>query len=148
MIKLKHFIKLSIINLIIDSKSNIKNILIISCSFILFILTFSISGSLNKFINNYILNTIEHSSILIDYNENNFNDIYKTLIKNIYIKEEISEKIRLFYVALTRAKEKMIILADMNGEKYGTKDSNGVLDNIVRLNYRSFLDILISIKKE
>ena len=36
--------------------------------------------------------------------------------------EEISEKIRLFYVALTRAKEKMIILADMNGEKYGKKE--------------------------
>lgn len=87
MIKLKHFIKLSIINLIIDSKSNIKNILIISCSFILFILTFSISGSLNKFINNYILNTIEHSSILIDYNENNFNDIYKTLKSNDKILE-------------------------------------------------------------
>ena len=82
------------------------------------------------------------------YNEGVGETIYKTLIKNIYIKEEISEKIRLFYVALTRAKEKMIILADMNGEKYGTKDSNGVLDNIVRLNYRSFLDILISIKKE
>ena len=82
------------------------------------------------------------------FNEGIGETIYKTLIKNSYIKEEISEKIRLFYVALTRAKEKMIILADMNGEKYGTKDSNGVLDNIVRLNYRSFLDMLISIKKE
>ena len=87
MIKLKHFIKLSIINLIIDSKSNLQDLLIISCSFILFILTFSISGSLNKFINNYILNTIEHSSILIDYNENNFNDIYKTLKSNDKILE-------------------------------------------------------------
>ena len=36
--------------------------------------------------------------------------IYKILIKEDYIKEEISEKIRLFYVALTRAKEKMILL--------------------------------------
>lgn len=33
--------------------------------------------------------------------------ILKTLYKNKYIKEDISEKIRLFYVALTRAREKM-----------------------------------------
>ena len=34
--------------------------------------------------------------------------IYKTLLKNDYLLEEISEKIRLFYVAVTRAKEKMV----------------------------------------
>ena len=33
--------------------------------------------------------------------------ILKTLYKNNYIKEDISERIRLFYVALTRAREKM-----------------------------------------
>ena len=38
------------------------------------------------------------------------NTIYKTLMKENYLKEEVSEKIRLFYVALTRAKEKMIIV--------------------------------------
>ena len=34
----------------------------------------------------------------------------KQLIKNKYLEEEIAEKIRLFYVALTRAKEKMIMV--------------------------------------
>ncbi|MBR2713090.1 MAG: UvrD-helicase domain-containing protein [Bacilli bacterium] len=74
--------------------------------------------------------------------------IYKHLINLDYMKEEISERIRLFYVALTRAKEKMIILADLNGEKYGNKDENGVLDINTRLSYRSFLDMIISVKKE
>ena len=36
--------------------------------------------------------------------------IVPTLMKEKYLKEEISEKIRLFYVALTRAKEKMILI--------------------------------------
>ena len=64
------------------------------------------------------------------------------LLKNNYIKEEISEQIRLFYVALTRAREKMIIVAS-------SKDKNNLIeDNIVmgRLNYRSFEDIISSIK--
>ena len=39
--------------------------------------------------------------------------IYKTLYKEKYLKEEIGEKIRLFYVALTRAKEKMIFVTSL-----------------------------------
>ena len=74
--------------------------------------------------------------------------IYKSLIKENYIKEEISEKIRLFYVALTRAKEKMIILADLNGEEFNNKNDDGVLEDSIRLKYRSFLDIIMSIQKE
>lgn len=64
------------------------------------------------------------------------------LLKNNYIKEEISEQIRLFYVALTRAREKMIIVSS-------TKDKNNLIENdivIGRLNYRSFEDIISSIK--
>ena len=34
----------------------------------------------------------------------------KELVKESYLKEEVSEKVRLFYVALTRAREKMIFL--------------------------------------
>ena len=82
------------------------------------------------------------------YNNGIGETIYKYLINMDYMKEEISERIRLFYVALTRAKEKMIILADLNGEKYGNKDENGVLDINTRLSYRSFLDMIISVKKE
>lgn len=66
--------------------------------------------------------------------------IYKDLLKDKYIKEEISEKIRLFYVALTRAKEKMILL-----EPKSESISNN-LNDIIKNRYRSFKDILDSIK--
>ena len=65
------------------------------------------------------------------------------LLKNNYIKEEISEQIRLFYVALTRAREKMIIVVS-------SKDKNSLIENNIvmgRLNYRSFEDIISSIKE-
>ncbi len=62
--------------------------------------------------------------------------IYKDLEKEEYIKEEISEKIRLFYVALTRAREKMIIVEPK---------TEGNID-ITNYEYRSFKDILDSIK--
>ena len=66
--------------------------------------------------------------------------IYKPLMKENYIKEEISEKIRLFYVALTRAKEKMI-LVEPKKEVIEKK-----LNNNIKNKYRSFKDILDSIK--
>ncbi len=65
---------------------------------------------------------------------------YKELLKNKYLREEISERIRLFYVALTRAKEKMIMVVPFNiveNRKMSTKLEN---------NYTSFLDILYAIK--
>ncbi|MBQ7136695.1 MAG: UvrD-helicase domain-containing protein [Bacilli bacterium] len=76
------------------------------------------------------------------FSEGISNTIYKHLLKNDYIKEEISEKIRLFYVALTRAKEKMILIASL--EENNNYIENTV-DNNLREGYRSFLDILKSI---
>ena len=69
------------------------------------------------------------------FDEGISNTIYKYLLKEDYIKEEISEKIRLFYVALTRAKEKMILVTDLNQGKK-SKD---------RIKYRSFKDIMLSV---
>ena len=67
------------------------------------------------------------------------NDTFvKELVRDNYIKEEISEKIRLFYVGLTRAREKMIIVTSL---KYNEEPFN----DIVKLKYMSFLDILTSI---
>ena len=60
----------------------------------------------------------------------------KMLYKENYINEEISEKIRLFYVALTRAKEKMIMVTSLDNPK----------ENIQIKDARSFLDMLLSIK--
>jgi len=69
--------------------------------------------------------------------------IYKDLLKDKYLEEEISEKIRLFYVALTRAKEKMILVAPLDEDDF-------VLDSMVpleiRRKYSSFLDIINSVK--
>ena len=70
--------------------------------------------------------------------------IYKSLLKEDYLKDEISEKIRLFYVALTRAKEKMIMVIP-NIENDSNSRLNTVLDNNIRSKYRSFLDIINSI---
>lgn len=61
----------------------------------------------------------------------------KDLVKEEYIKEEISEKIRLFYVALTRAKEKMVVVTS-----YKNNNRNRNLENC-----RSFLDILSFVKE-
>ena len=73
--------------------------------------------------------------------------IYKELLKDNYMKEEISEKIRLFYVALTRAKESMIMVLPKSEIKEINKESNGALDISVRLKYKSFADIMYSVKK-
>ena len=65
---------------------------------------------------------------------------YSYLFKDNFIKEEISEKIRLFYVGLTRCREKMIVVAPLEDKTIDYLDD--------RLNYRSFLDILNSVYKD
>ena len=79
------------------------------------------------------------------FNEGLKETIIKKLIKENYTKEEISERIRLFYVALTRAKEKMILLCDMNGDEENNNYNNGIVKDEIRVSYRSFQDILSSI---
>ena len=58
--------------------------------------------------------------------------------------DNISERIRLLYVALTRAKEKMIIVCNLDSDNHYPLESNGVLDNRIRKKYRSFKDIMLS----
>lgn len=81
------------------------------------------------------------------FNEGIGNTFYRELFKENYEKEEISEKIRLFYVALTRAKEKMIFILPME-EMEEEYDENELVVNNIRLSYRSFKDILKSIKSK
>ena len=73
-------------------------------------------------------------------------ELNDTILKDLYVheyyNEEISEKIRLFYVALTRTREKIIIVANIDNEK--TK-YNTLVPNEIRIKYRSFLDILNSL---
>ena len=79
--------------------------------------------------------------MIIPYLDNN--EQKETILKDLYTKdyynEEISEKIRLFYVALTRCREKIILLATLNSEREGY---NKIVPANIRLKYRSFLDIL------
>ena len=66
----------------------------------------------------------------------------KELIKNKYMEEEIAEKIRLFYVALTRAKEKMIMVIP---EFKKVSMVKGRINYLMGMKYRSFYDFLVSI---
>ena len=83
--------------------------------------------------------------IIVPYDNDGLekNCIYELYKKN-YLNDEISEKIRLFYVALTRAKEKMIFILQkkIKDEEY---DKDGLVDSNLRMHYRSFADIMYSI---
>lgn len=72
--------------------------------------------------------------------------IYKKMYKEKYLEEEISEKIRLLYVALTRAKEKMIFVGSIKDINCNVNQKN-IIDNYTRTHYTSFLDIINSIKR-
>ena len=69
--------------------------------------------------------------------------IYKDLLKRNYIEEEISEKIRLFYVALTRAREKIILINPMS-EKLNDISNETTLKDSLKLSYRTLADIVNS----
>ena len=82
----------------------------------------------------------KYGIIVPSFKEGYIDTFIKALVKKKYYEEEISEKIRLFYVALTRCKEKMIVVADI-------KDDDVVeLTDAFKENYRSFLDILNSVR--
>ena len=69
----------------------------------------------------------------------------KTFMYNLYkqhlIKEEISERIRLFYVAVTRAKENFIMISEFNDKLY-----NKSLEPHDLLKCKSFTDIITLLK--
>lgn len=64
--------------------------------------------------------------------------IRKELFKKDYKIENLSEKIRLFYVALTRAKEKAIIVCPLQNN---TKDGE-IINDEIRLGIRCYKDLL------
>ena len=80
------------------------------------------------------------------YDEGLDNTFYKELLKNNYYKDEIGEKIRLFYVALTRTKEKMIFV--MPNENMEEEYENEIVSDSIRMKYRSFSNIVNSIKSK
>ena len=104
------------------------------------------TGMHNKFtikeINDEILFSSKYGIIFPYMKEELTDTILKDLYVDNYYLEEVSEKIRLFYVALTRCREKMIIVTslDLEKEKYSR-----LVPYEERIKYRSFLDILNSI---
>ena len=104
------------------------------------------TGMHNKFtikeINDKVLFSSKYG-IILPYMKDELRDtILKDLYVDNYFLEEVSEKIRLFYVAVTRCREKMIIVTSLDSES--EKFSHLVPYN-ERIKYRSFLDILNSI---
>ncbi len=83
----------------------------------------------------------EYGLIVPFFKEGLDNTILYSLFKNKYLIQNISERIRLLYVALTRAKEKMIIIAPEGKENY----VSGVVPYEISSKYNSFLSILNSI---
>ena len=68
-----------------------------------------------KELNDKMLFNREYGVILPSLRNNELDDtILKSLYKRDFYLEEISEKIRLFYVMLTRCREKMIIVTSLN----------------------------------
>lgn len=96
--------------------------------------TFNISDVKEQFIFD---NTL---GFICPFVENGIKDtIYKDIYKYYYNYEEISERIRLFYVALTRAKEKIILVDNL--DVY----SEAEICESKKLRYRSFKDLLDSV---
>ena len=81
--------------------------------------------------------------IILPKVDNYYKDtILKTLLKDYLKKEDISERIRLFYVAVTRAKEKMIIVMPKLDEESIVE---GIIPLYTREKYNSFLSVMKSI---
>lgn len=96
-------------------------------------------------LNNRIIFNTKFGLILPNY-DNGFKSTFVNFLnKETYIKDEISERIRLLYVALTRAKEKMIMVTNLIQNDNCTIDENGIIDYLTRINYRSYKDILESV---
>ena len=80
--------------------------------------------------------------IVYDEDENLLKDLYKYE----YIKSEISERLRLFYVALTRAREQAIIVLPYSENDKLPLNDNGVIDEIYRIKFNKLSDFIVSIK--
>ncbi len=72
--------------------------------------------------------------------------ILKILYKSSFLKDEIGEKIRLFYVALTRAREQMIIVLPKKDTHKLEKNEAGTIEEIRRLNFKSLGDFIYGIE--
>ncbi len=94
-----------------------------------------------------IILSSDYGLILPNYDNGFIPTFVNILNKDKYNIDEISEKIRLFYVALTRAKEKMIMVTSLKEDIIDTYDENELVDYLTRITYNSFTSILNSCHK-
>ncbi len=78
--------------------------------------------------------------------EQDRDSILKLLYKSNFIKEEISEKIRLFYVALTRAREKLVIFLPKKDTNKLEKNEFGTIEETRRLKIKRLADFIYDIR--
>lgn len=76
------------------------------------------------------------------FDEGITNTFYKELIKYENHKEDVGEKIRLFYVALTRAKEKLVLVTSL----CDSKTNLSTVKETDKLNFKNFYNMLEAIK--
>lgn len=74
------------------------------------------------------------------------NSLLKEMYKYDFNREEVSEKIRLFYVALTRAREQMIIVLPDRETRTLEKNNDGVIEEIRRLSFNKLSSFIYGIK--
>ena len=90
----------------------------------------------------------DNLGIVSAYNDEGMDvSFYNELAKRDFYQNEISEKIRLFYVAATRAREKMIFIIPEDDKQNEEYDSD-LVSNDIRLSYLCFKDMLTSIKSK
>ncbi len=74
--------------------------------------------------------------------------VYKSFINRMNRLEERGEELRILYVAMTRAKEKLIlsgVIKDVKKELQKMADADGALDLGARLSARHYLDLLLPV---
>lgn len=86
----------------------------------------------------------EYGIIIPAYQNGYINTFTNILNQEKNKKEDISEKIRLLYVALTRCKEKMIIIGSFKEQEDYIFD-DGLVDYITRSTYKNYEQILNSV---
>lgn len=132
-----------------DSNDNTVKIMTIHASKGLEFNVCYFSGLYSKFNIREAINKFSYDNkygIIIPYKDDfMYNTIYHNLSYRDYVLENISERIRLLYVALTRAKEKMIFVLPQNKSDISI-DISDVIDNSIRSKYSSFASIMYSLE--
>ena len=108
------------------------------CYFSLLYKSFNIMDIKDKF-----LYDRDYGLVVPIFDEGIYEGFIKLIMKEKFLEMEIAEKIRLFYVAVTRAREKMIFLMPENTLLEGMED---VVSFSRKKKFRSFKDIMYSIK--